>query len=255
MAGRRPALANERQWRRSRRGAEAPAASAPKADQHRGAARRGHGFDPRPQLIRAYRVRGHLEADLDPAGPEADPCPMPSSIRRPMASPRPIWTGRSSSTTSSGLETATLREIIARCAPPIAARSASSTCISRIRPSRPGSRSASSRSATSTEFTAKGKRAILERLTAAEVFERFLDRKYTGTKRFGLDGGETADPGAGADPEARQPARRQRGGGRHGPSRPAQRAGQFHGQALLRPSSRSSRAIPPIPRTSRARPT
>ncbi|HEX7200895.1 MAG TPA: thiamine pyrophosphate-dependent enzyme, partial [Dongiaceae bacterium] len=44
------------------------------------------------------------------------------------------------------------------------------------------------------DFTDKGKRAILERLTAAEVFERFLDRKYTGTKRFGLDGGETLIP-------------------------------------------------------------
>src|SRR6185295_17902911 len=45
-----------------------------------------------------------------------------------------------------------------------------------------------------TEFTERGKRAILERLTAAEMFERFLDRKYTGTKRFGLDGGESFIP-------------------------------------------------------------
>ena len=45
-----------------------------------------------------------------------------------------------------------------------------------------------------TEFSIPGKRAILERLTAAEVFEKFLDKKYTGTKRFGLDGGETAIP-------------------------------------------------------------
>src|SRR3546814_5076372 len=36
-----------------------------------------------------------------------------------------------------------------------------------------------------THFTDKGKRAILERLTAAETFERFLDRKYTGTKQIG----------------------------------------------------------------------
>src|SRR5699024_9917752 len=36
--------------------------------------------------------------------------------------------------------------------------------------------------------------AILERLTAAESFEKFLDRKYTGTKRFGLDGGEATIP-------------------------------------------------------------
>ena len=40
----------------------------------------------------------------------------------------------------------------------------------------------------------EGKLAILERLTAAETFERFLDRKYTGTKRFGLEGGESLIP-------------------------------------------------------------
>jgi 2-oxoglutarate dehydrogenase E1 component len=45
-----------------------------------------------------------------------------------------------------------------------------------------------------TDFTVKGKRGILERLTAAEVFERFLDKKYTGTKRFGLEGGEAMIP-------------------------------------------------------------
>ena len=43
-------------------------------------------------------------------------------------------------------------------------------------------------------FTDKGKKAILERLTAAEFFEKFLDKKYTGTKRFGLDGGESLIP-------------------------------------------------------------
>ena len=43
-------------------------------------------------------------------------------------------------------------------------------------------------------FTDKGKQAILERLTAAEFFETFLDKKYTGTKRFGLEGGESLIP-------------------------------------------------------------
>ena len=43
-------------------------------------------------------------------------------------------------------------------------------------------------------FTDKGKKAILERLTAAEVFENFLDKKYTGTKRFGLEGAESLIP-------------------------------------------------------------
>ena len=43
-------------------------------------------------------------------------------------------------------------------------------------------------------FTDKGKKAILERLTAAEFFENFLDKKYTGTKRFGLEGAESLIP-------------------------------------------------------------
>ena len=41
-------------------------------------------------------------------------------------------------------------------------------------------------------FSDYGKKAILERLTEAEGFEKFLGIKYTGTKRFGLDGGESA---------------------------------------------------------------
>mgnify|MGYP005701233341 FL=1 len=45
-----------------------------------------------------------------------------------------------------------------------------------------------------TEFTNKGKQAIYERLVDAESFERFLNKKYTGTKRFGLDGSESVIP-------------------------------------------------------------
>ncbi len=45
-----------------------------------------------------------------------------------------------------------------------------------------------------TEFTRRGKVAIYEKLVAAESFERFLHKKYIGTKRFGLDGGEALVP-------------------------------------------------------------
>src|SRR3974390_3925077 len=44
------------------------------------------------------------------------------------------------------------------------------------------------------QFTREGKRAILNKLVEAEGFEKFLDVKYTGTKRFGLDGGESLIP-------------------------------------------------------------
>ncbi len=43
-------------------------------------------------------------------------------------------------------------------------------------------------------FTPEGRRAILNKLIEAEGFEKFLDLKYTGTKRFGLDGGEAMIP-------------------------------------------------------------
>ena len=44
-------------------------------------------------------------------------------------------------------------------------------------------------------FTREGKRAILNKLVEAEGFEKFCDVKFTGTKRFGLDGGEVDDSG------------------------------------------------------------
>ena len=45
-----------------------------------------------------------------------------------------------------------------------------------------------------TDFSESGKKLILERMTEAEGFEKFLGTKYTGTKRFGLDGGESSIP-------------------------------------------------------------
>ena len=43
-------------------------------------------------------------------------------------------------------------------------------------------------------FSAEEKRVILERLTAAEGLEKYLHRRYPGTKRFGLEGGESLIP-------------------------------------------------------------
>ncbi|MCA6126373.1 2-oxoglutarate dehydrogenase E1 component, partial [Bradyrhizobium sp. WSM 1704] len=43
-------------------------------------------------------------------------------------------------------------------------------------------------------FTPEGRRAILNKLIEAEGFEKFCDVKFTGTKRFGLDGGESLIP-------------------------------------------------------------
>ena len=57
-----------------------------------------------------------------------------------------------------------------------------------------GSRSASRAATRKSPSPREGKRAILNKLVEAEGFEKFLDVKYTGTKRFGLDGGESLIP-------------------------------------------------------------
>ena len=40
-------------------------------------------------------------------------------------------------------------------------------------------------------FTENGKKAILNKIIQAEGFEKYLHVKFVGTKRFGLDGGES----------------------------------------------------------------
>ena len=73
---------------------------------------------------------------------------------------------------------------------------------------------------------------ILERLNAAEAFERFLATKYVGTKRFGIEGAESAIPildeilSGAADDEL------DGCGHRHGPPRPPERAVEHHRQEL-----------------------
>ena len=44
------------------------------------------------------------------------------------------------------------------------------------------------------KFTENGKKAILNKLIEAEGFEKFLHVKFVGTKRFGLDGAESLIP-------------------------------------------------------------
>ncbi len=44
------------------------------------------------------------------------------------------------------------------------------------------------------KFTKNGKNAILNKLIQAEGFEKFLNTKFVGTKRFGLDGAESLIP-------------------------------------------------------------
>jgi 2-oxoglutarate dehydrogenase E1 component len=144
-------------------------------------------------LIRAYRERGHLESRLDPLGlapidAHADLDPSSYGFADTDFD-RPIFING-----ELGLESATLREIIR-----VLRRDYCGTIGVEFRhlqdPEQQAWVQARMEGAHHNSTIKKeGKLAILERLTAAETFERFLDRKYTGTKRFGLDGGEAAIP-------------------------------------------------------------
>ncbi|WP_439573270.1 2-oxoglutarate dehydrogenase E1 component [Phreatobacter sp.] len=144
-------------------------------------------------LIRAYRMRGHLHANLDPLG--LDPAKTheeldPRSYGFTDADfDRKIFIDH-----VLGLEFATIREMVG-----ILERTYCQTLgVEFMHISDPAQKSWIQERIEGPDkeitFTKAGKRAILQKLVEAEGFEKFLDVRYTGTKRFGLDGGESMIP-------------------------------------------------------------
>ena len=144
-------------------------------------------------LIRAYRVRGHLHAKLDPLGINPRPNDQelhPSHYGFTDAD----WDRRIFLDNVLGLEFATIREIVT-----ILERTYCQTLgVEFMHISDPAEKAWIQERIEGPDkeitFTREGKRAILNKLIEAEGFEKFLDLKYTGTKRFGLDGGESLIP-------------------------------------------------------------
>ena len=144
-------------------------------------------------LIRAYRVRGHLHANLDPLGLAArgDHEELhPSHYGFSDADcDRPIFLDN-----VLGLEFGTIRDIVA-----ILERTYCQTLgVEFMHISDPAEKAWIQERIEGPDkeitFTPEGRRAILNKLVEAEGFEKFIDLKYTGTKRFGLDGGESMIP-------------------------------------------------------------
>ena len=144
-------------------------------------------------MIRAYRMRGHLHADLDPLHlePRGDDEELhPSHYGFTEADwDRPIFLDH-----VLGLEFASIREIVA-----ILERTYCQTLgVEFMHISNPAEKAWIQDRIEGKDkeivFTHEGKKAILNKLVEAEGFEKFLDLKYTGTKRFGLDGGESMVP-------------------------------------------------------------
>jgi len=144
-------------------------------------------------LIRTYRVRGHLAAKLDPLGlahyelPE-DLTPAYHGFGAGDLD-RKIWLDG-----ALGFDEASVREIL----PVLQANYCGSIGLEymhindleerRFLQERMEGKNAE------IVFTPEGKQSILEKVIHGEQWEKFLARKYVGTKRFGLDGGESAIP-------------------------------------------------------------
>src|SRR6188508_2937925 len=144
-------------------------------------------------LIRAYRIRGHFHAKLDPLEIAVEPNETeldPRSYGFEEADlDRKIFLDN-----VLGLEFASMREIAG-----ILRRTYCQTLgVEFMHISNAAQKSWIQERIEGRDkeitFTREGKRAILNKLVEAEGFEKFLDVKYTGTKRFGLDGAEALIP-------------------------------------------------------------
>jgi 2-oxoglutarate dehydrogenase E1 component len=145
-------------------------------------------------MIRNYRMRGHLRANLDPLGiamPPGDATELdPTTYGFTEADyDRPIFLDY-----VLGLETATLREILE-----IVRRTyCGAVGVQYMHISNPQEKGWLQERIEGRDkeivFTPQGKVAILKKLIEAEGFEKFLHRRFPGTKRFGLDGGEACIP-------------------------------------------------------------
>ncbi|HRP12150.1 MAG TPA: 2-oxoglutarate dehydrogenase E1 component, partial [Terricaulis sp.] len=144
-------------------------------------------------MIRAYRTRGHLAANLDPLGIETREPPAeldPASYGFTAADfNRPIFIDG-----VLGLDTATIPEMVA-----ILQRTYCSTVgVEFMHITDPAEKAWIQERIEGPDkeiaFTPEGKRAILKKLLEGESFEKFVHKRHPGTKRFGLDGGEAMIP-------------------------------------------------------------
>ncbi|HEX7857446.1 MAG TPA: 2-oxoglutarate dehydrogenase E1 component [Sphingobium sp.] len=144
-------------------------------------------------LIRTYRVRGHLAANLDPLGLSkrdlpADLTPEYHGFSGADIDRRVFLGGQL------GLEWGTIREVVnilrANYCGNVGLEYMHIADVEERRFLQERMEGADK----SIDFTPEGKKAILTKVIHGEQYEKFLGRKYVGTKRFGLDGGESMIP-------------------------------------------------------------
>ena len=146
------------------------------------------------RLIQAYRMRGHQAATLDPLGLWQRPAPADLAINHYGLTNADLDTTFRTGELYIGKEEATLREIHEALQQTycrtIGAEFTHIVDSDQRKWFQQRLESVRGRPA----FAAEAQSHLLERLTAAEGLEKYLGTKYPGTKRFGLEGGESLIP-------------------------------------------------------------
>ncbi len=167
-----------------------PAAAAPSAASTTEAARASiHAV----QMIRAYRMIGHLEADLDPLGitpktPQATLDPKHYQFEG-AALDTPVYVDG-----ILGLDTTTPRALLEKLRTIYCGRIGYEFMHINDAEQKSWLQRRIEGADNQIGFTPEGKKAILNKLIEAEGFEKFASNRFVGTKRFGLDGGEATIP-------------------------------------------------------------
>ncbi|WP_310596189.1 2-oxoglutarate dehydrogenase E1 component [Sphingomonas sp.] len=144
-------------------------------------------------LIRTYRVRGHLAATLDPLGLAKRE--MPEDLRTEYHGftdadiDRPVYLGG-----TMGFEWATIRQLVTTLRKNYCGNVGLEYMHISDVEERRFLQDRMEGQDKAIEFTTDGKKAILTKVIEGEQWEKFLGKKYVGTKRFGLDGGESMIP-------------------------------------------------------------
>jgi len=144
-------------------------------------------------LVRAYRIRGHLISNLDPLGLQE---------REEHSELKPETYGFSNKDLNKkifldgilGIQMASLKEILSIVKKTYCQNIGFEFMHMSDPEERKWIRERIEGKDKKIKFTENGKKAILNKLVEAEGFEKFLHVKFVGTKRFGLDGGESLIP-------------------------------------------------------------
>ncbi|NLY93002.1 MAG: 2-oxoglutarate dehydrogenase E1 component [Myxococcales bacterium] len=143
-------------------------------------------------LINAYRVRGHLYADLDPLGlaPKESDEFLVKRYGLDQVDPDTVF----STGDLAGPPTATLREILERVRETYTRTIGVEFTFLENRDARDWLQRTMETTQNRIELTSAEQLRILKKLTDAEMFEQFLHTKFIGAKRFSLEGGESVIP-------------------------------------------------------------